>query len=192
MLPVEKTAIEPKVEVEEVDQGEEKTKAIEISTAPPPAFESEKPSLHELALKNDEINKLKSKLEEKEKELSVFTQENKDLKKQLNEATLNISSAKAKEQEMTLKLTQVGEELRASKTDSTQLKEKLQSVEEQNEALEVEMKKLRVQTEQWRKAVDAAATILSGGHGDEREDFEPVFSTNLSILNPIHHNCMVL
>ncbi|KAK8648232.1 hypothetical protein V6N13_128993 [Hibiscus sabdariffa] len=162
-VPVEKAAIEPKVEVEQVDQAEEKTEAIEMSTAPPAKSEPEKPSLHELALKNDEINMLKSKLEEKEKELSVFTLENEDLKNKLDDATSNISSSKAKEEEMTLKLGQVVEELGASKTDAAQLKEKLQSVEEQKEALEAEMKKLRVQTEQWRKAADAAAAILSGG-----------------------------
>lgn len=160
---VEKTAIEPKVEIEEVDQVDEKTKAIEISNAPPTESELEKQFFQDLALKNDEINMLKSKLEEKEKELVVFTQENKDLKKQLNEANLNISSAKAKEEEMALKLGQVGEELEASKTNTAQLKEELQSVEEQKGALEAEMKKLRVQTEQWRKAADAAAAILSGG-----------------------------
>ncbi|GMJ05371.1 ROP interactive partner 2, interactor of constitutively active ROP4 [Hibiscus trionum] len=160
---VEKAAIEPKVEVEEVEQAEEKTEAIEISTAPPTESEQEKPFLNDLALKNDEIDMLKSKLEEKEKELSMFAEGNKNLKKQLNEATSNISSAKAKEEEMTLKLGQVGEELEASKTNAAQLKEKLQSVEEQKEALETEMKKLRVQTDQWRKAADAAAAILSGG-----------------------------
>ncbi|KAE8681141.1 Interactor of constitutive active ROPs 1 [Hibiscus syriacus] len=159
-VPVEKAAIDPKVEV---DQADEKTKAIDISTAPPEESEPEKPSLHELALKNDEISMLKSKLEVKEKEHSVFTRENEDLKKLLDEATLNISSAKAKEEEMTLKLGRVGGELAASKTEAAQLKEKLQSVEEQKEALEAEMKKLRVQTEQWRKAADAAAAILSGG-----------------------------
>ncbi|KAK8527574.1 hypothetical protein V6N13_085395 [Hibiscus sabdariffa] len=161
-VPVEKAAIEPKVEVEEVEQAEEKTKAIEKSTAPT-EFEPEKPSLQDLALKNDEINMLKSKLEEKEKELSLFAEENENLKKQLNEATSNFSSAKSKEKEISLKLGQVGEELEASKTNAAQLKEKLQSVEEQKEALEAEMKKLRVQTEQWRKAADAAAAILSGG-----------------------------
>ncbi|TYJ48146.1 hypothetical protein E1A91_A01G039800v1 [Gossypium mustelinum] len=155
---VEKTAIEPKVETEEVDQVDEKTNA-EVQAE----SKLEKQFFQDLALKNDEINMLKSKLEEKEKELGVFTQENKDLKKQLNEANLNISSAKVKEEEMALKLGQVGEELEASKTNTTQLKEKLQSVEEQKGALEAEMKKLRVQTEQWRKAADAAAAILSGG-----------------------------
>ncbi|XWS10235.1 hypothetical protein CRYUN_Cryun39dG0058000 [Craigia yunnanensis] len=162
-VPMEKVAIEPKEEVDEVDQVEEETKAIEISTEPPAVSEPEKPSLHDLALKTDEINMLKSKLEEKEKELGVFTQENEDLKKQLNEVASNISSAKAKEEEMTLRLRQVGEELEASKTNAAQLKEKLISVEGQKEALEAEMKKLRVHTEQWRKAADAAAAILSGG-----------------------------
>ncbi|XVF18334.1 hypothetical protein REPUB_Repub11eG0012600 [Reevesia pubescens] len=162
-VPVEKVTIEPKVEVEEVNQVEEKTKAIELSAEPTAALEPEKPSLHDLALKDDEINMLKSKLEEKEKELGVSTLENEDLKKQLNEVTSNISSSKAKEEEINLRLRQVGEELEASKTNAAQLKEKLQSVEGQKEALEAEMKKLRVQTEQWRKAADAAATILSGG-----------------------------
>ncbi|OMO92641.1 interactor of constitutive active ROPs 1-like isoform 1 [Corchorus olitorius] len=162
-VPVEKVAIEPKVEPEQIDQLEKETKAIEISTEPPAVLEPEKPSLHDLALKDDEINLLKSKLEEKEKELGVFAEENEGLKKQLNEAASNISTAKAKEEEMTLKLKQVEEELDASKANACQLNEKLQSVEAQKEALEAEMKKLRVQTEQWRKAADAAAAILSGG-----------------------------
>ncbi|XWS27446.1 hypothetical protein CRYUN_Cryun26dG0116000 [Craigia yunnanensis] len=162
-VPVEKVTIDSKLEVDEVDQVEEETKAIEISTEPPVVSEPEKPSFNDLSLKTDEINVLKSKVEEKEKELGVFTQENEDLKKQLNEVASNISSAKAKEEEMTLRLRQIGEELEASRTNAAQLKEKLQFVEGQKEALEAEMKKLRIQTEQWRKAADAAAAILSGG-----------------------------
>ncbi|XP_039001660.1 interactor of constitutive active ROPs 4-like isoform X1 [Hibiscus syriacus] len=162
-VPVEKAVIESKVEVEEVEQAEEKNKAIETSIASPAESELEKPSLHDLATKYDEMNMLKYKLEEKEKGLSLFTKENENLKKQLNEATSNISNANAKEEEMSLKLGQVGKEMEASKKNLAQLKEKLQSVEEQKEALEAEMKKLRVQTEQWRKAADAAAAILSGG-----------------------------
>ncbi|XVF04472.1 hypothetical protein REPUB_Repub05bG0085900 [Reevesia pubescens] len=161
-VPVEKVAIEAKVQIDEVNQVEEETKAIEMSTERI-VLEPEKPSFNDLALKNDEINMLKSKLEEKGTELGMFTQENEDLRKQLTEVTSNISSAKAKEEEMTLKLRHVGEEVEASKTNAAQLKEKLQSVEGQKEALEAEMKKLRVQTEQWRKAADAAAAILSGG-----------------------------
>ncbi|XP_007022164.2 PREDICTED: interactor of constitutive active ROPs 4 isoform X2 [Theobroma cacao] len=162
-VPVEKVTIEPKVEVDQVDQVEKETKAMEISTEPPAVLEPEKPSFHDLALKDDEINMLKSKLDEKEKELGVFAQENEGLKKQLNEVTSNVSAAKTREEEMASRLRQVGEELEARKTNAAQLKEKLQAMEGQKEALEAEMKKLRVQTEQWRKAADAAAAILSGG-----------------------------
>jgi hypothetical protein len=41
----------------------------------------------------------------------------------------------------------------------------MKAVEEAKEALEAEMKKLRVQTEQWRKAADAAAAVLAGDMG---------------------------
>ncbi|XVE63252.1 hypothetical protein DITRI_Ditri07aG0005000 [Diplodiscus trichospermus] len=163
-VPMEKATIEPRLEVDEViNQVEKETKAVEISTEPPVVSEPEKPSFKDLSLKNDQINVLKSKLEEKEKELGVLGHENEGLKKQLNEVASNISSAKTKEEEMNLRLRQIGEELEASETNAAQLKEKLQSVEGQKEALEAEIKKLRVQTEQWRKAADAAASILSGG-----------------------------
>ncbi|XP_004243183.1 interactor of constitutive active ROPs 4 [Solanum lycopersicum] len=125
--------------------------------------ESVKPSFEELNLKDEEISSLKSKLEEKEKELEVFSQENENLKKELNEKMQEISSLKAKEDETSLKLNQVAQELETSKNDGVNIKEKLEATEKAKEALENEMKKLRVQTEQWRKAADAAAAILSGG-----------------------------
>jgi hypothetical protein len=125
--------------------------------------EPEKLSFHDLALKDDEINMLKTKLEEKQKDLEVFGMENENLKNQLNEANLYISSAKSKEEEVSLKLGQLGEELEASKANAAQLKGKLEAAEGANEALETEMKKMRVQTEQWRKAADAAAAVLAGG-----------------------------
>ncbi|XP_071716733.1 interactor of constitutive active ROPs 4-like [Rutidosis leptorrhynchoides] len=119
--------------------------------------------IEELTAKNEEINSLKEKVEEKEKELEVFGIENEDLKRQLSEANVVISSAKVKEDQMSLKLTFFEEELVKSKNDGLKLKEKLKEVEVAKEVLETEMKKLRVQTEQWRKAADAAAAILSGG-----------------------------
>ncbi|GLT25034.1 hypothetical protein SLA2020_001900 [Shorea laevis] len=162
-VPVEKVTLDPKVECNEVEQVEKETKAFEVPIELAAASEPEKPSFHDLAMKDDEIKMLKAKLEEKENELGGFVQENESLKKQLEEAALSISTAKAKEDEMTLNLSEVGQELEASKSISAQLKEKLEHVEGEKEALEAEMKKLRVQTEQWRKAADAAAAVLSGG-----------------------------
>lgn len=114
----------------------------------------------QLAEKKDEINLLKGKLLEKEKELEVAGQQTENLRKQLVGATMTISSARSKEEEMASKLSQLEEELKASKENNIQLKEKLEAVEGGKEELEAEMKKLRVQTEQWRKA---AAAVLAGG-----------------------------
>ncbi|XP_008364304.2 interactor of constitutive active ROPs 4-like [Malus domestica] len=163
-VPVEKVTVEPKVEPSETDQVEEETKPVVISDEPPSNLEAEKlTALRDLALKNDEINMLRAELEEKAKQLEVFGEENQGLKNQLNEAALNILSAQEKEKEMSLKLSQLEEELEASKANAGQLNATLQATEGSKEALEAEIKKMRVQTEQWRKAADAAAAVLAGG-----------------------------
>ncbi|CAL5390875.1 unnamed protein product [Camellia sinensis] len=161
-VPMEKVSVESKVEFsEQIDQEDaEEAKPISMLTE---SLETQKPTFDDLALKNDEINLLKAKLEEKEKELEVFCQENESLKGQLNEAASEISTGQAKEQEMTLRLSQLELDLEDSRANEVKLKEKLEAVEGAKEALETEMKKLRVHTEQWRKAADAAATVLAGG-----------------------------
>ena len=165
-VPVEKVTVdEPKIEHSQLtDQVEKETKTIDLSTEAPPAnLKVGKQSCHDLALKDDEINMLKAKLEEKEKELEVFTHENEKLRNELTEAALKVLSTQTKEEETALRLSQLGEELKTSKATAAQQNEKLKAVEEAKEALEAEMKKLRVQTEQWRKAADAAAAVLAGG-----------------------------
>ncbi|OIT00282.1 PREDICTED: interactor of constitutive active ROPs 1-like [Nicotiana attenuata] len=168
-VPVEKVTLEPPPNVEISHPSiEEDLKSSNLSPAETPAIakpvaEQEKSSVEELNLKDEEISSLKSKLEEKEKELQVFSQENEGLKKELNEKMLEISSVKAKEEETSLNLNQVTQELETSKNDAVNIQEKLEATEKAKEALENEMKKLRVQTEQWRKAADAAAAVLAGG-----------------------------
>nr|XP_043624981.1 interactor of constitutive active ROPs 4-like [Erigeron canadensis]XP_043624982.1 interactor of constitutive active ROPs 4-like [Erigeron canadensis] len=158
-VPVEIVSLEPKVErIELSDESKVKVKGNDLPGSP------EKPSVNEvLNSKDEEICSLKVKIEENEKALEVFGLENEGLKSKLSEANVVITSAKAKEEIMNQKLTQIEEEFKKSKKDGIQLKEKLQEVEVAKEILETEMKKLRVQTEQWRKAADAAAAILSGG-----------------------------
>ncbi|XP_009604716.1 interactor of constitutive active ROPs 4-like [Nicotiana tomentosiformis] len=168
-VPIEKETVEPPPNVEISHPSvEEDLKSANLSPAEPPAIakpvaEPEKPSVEEMNLKDEEICSLKSKLEEKEKELQVFIQDNENLKKELNEKMLEISSITAKEEETSLKLNQVAQELETSKNNAVNIEEKLEATEKAKEALENEMKKLRVQTEQWRKAADAAAAVLAGG-----------------------------
>lgn len=158
-VPVEKVAIESS---QPENQVEKETKPIE-DLIPPAILEPEKPSVDELTLKNDEIAMLSTRLEDKGKELESMSSENESLKNQLNEAVSKVSAAQNKEEGMTLQLKQLGDELEASIANADKLNEKLKSVEAEKVALESEMKKLRVQTEQWRKAADAAAAVLAGG-----------------------------
>ncbi|KAI4333402.1 hypothetical protein L6164_018222 [Bauhinia variegata] len=158
-VPVEKVTIQISQSATEM---QEETKPYDAS-APAAISEAEKPSVDELTLKNDEIATLKSKLEEREKEMVSVSNAKENLKNQLIEAFSKLSSAQTKEEEMTQRVNQLGEELEASKGNVDTLNEKLKSVEAEKEALESEMKKMRVQTEQWKKAADAAAAVLAGG-----------------------------
>ncbi|CAH2067815.1 unnamed protein product [Thlaspi arvense] len=127
------------------------------------AKESEKTKNDELALMEDQINVLKARLYDMEKEKVSLGKENERLKSQLKKTDSEMSSAKVKGDEIASKVNQIGEELEESNENTAKLKKKLESVEEAKESLEAEMRKLKVQTEQWRKAADAAAAVLSGG-----------------------------
>ncbi|KAK4484608.1 hypothetical protein RD792_007197 [Penstemon davidsonii] len=119
--------------------------------------------LDELGSKNDEINLLKTKLDEKDKQLEFFSQENENLKNEVNERSMKISSSQSEIEELKLNLSQANQELEKSKVDNMEINKKLEASEKAKEELENEMKRLRVQTEQWRKAADAAASVLAGG-----------------------------
>ncbi|GAB4841207.1 hypothetical protein Ancab_021952 [Ancistrocladus abbreviatus] len=146
-VPVEKTSIE----LDHPSADNEKDTKL---------TEPEKPSIEEVARKNEEISQLKVMVEEKEKEMKLMSHENECLKKQVEDAATKMAS---NEEEMLSKLHKLEEELMVSKANVLELNVKLEATEEAKETLEAEMKKLRVQTEQWRKAADAAAAVLSGG-----------------------------
>ncbi|CAA7036985.1 unnamed protein product [Microthlaspi erraticum] len=117
----------------------------------------------ELASKEDQINVLKARLYDMEIQRVSLGKENESLKDLLKKTDSEMSSAKAREDEIVSKVSQIGEELEESNEKTEELQKKLESVEEAKESLEAEMRKLKVQTEQWRKAADAAAAVLSGG-----------------------------
>ncbi|XP_042520618.1 interactor of constitutive active ROPs 4 [Macadamia integrifolia] len=174
-VPVEtKPQHDPKVDFTETvaqkEEEEEETKRTEVEKCvEPPSpptqllLEPEKPSPDNSAQLKEEINSLNEKLTEKVKELEISREENERLKRQAKEAGAKAASALANEEESILKLNKIGEELEESKVNLCRLKEKHEAVEAAKEVLETEMKKLKVQTEQWKKAADAAAAILSDG-----------------------------
>lgn len=159
---VEKATVEAKPEFSQPTEEHGMNSKFVCLTTESPVLEPENPRMNELALRNDEIILLKANLELKEKEVEVSSQSNENLKVKLSDVTTEVLSARAKEEEMTLRLKQLAEELETSKGTVEKLTEKLGAAEGAKETLETEMKKLKVQTEQWRKAADAAAAVLAG------------------------------
>ncbi|RWW03867.1 hypothetical protein GW17_00032942 [Ensete ventricosum] len=115
-----------------------------------------------------EVDDLKAKLLEKEKEVEILLEENVIFKTNAEEEAKKIAgTAQAKEAELTAKLGSVEEELKESRAKADELAEQLEAAEGAKAALETEMKRLRVQTEQWRKAAEAAAAVLATDDGAE-------------------------
>ncbi|KAK1362389.1 Interactor of constitutive active ROPs 4 [Heracleum sosnowskyi] len=161
-VPVEKSGEEPKPGIGQQTEDNELNVELNLSTISAAITEPEKQIVNELALKNDEISLLIAKMGDKEIELDSVSQENEKLKTQLHEANLEISSARVKEEELILRLRQLEGELKTTQGEIVHSNELLETVEGAKEALEIEMTKLKVQTEQWRKAADAAAIVLAG------------------------------
>lgn len=109
-----------------------------------------------------EMSELQVILAKKKKEIESISAENDKLKQQASEAATKICVAQAKEEETVLKLNHIGVELEEAKAEAVHAAEELKAAVEAKIALETEMKKLRVQTEQWKKAASAAASVLAG------------------------------
>ncbi|KAK9086017.1 hypothetical protein Sjap_026428 [Stephania japonica] len=165
-VPVSTAPMEPKIGPSDVpEQEENETKMVEKKcTEPSEQSEIDKLAL-DMTLLNDEIHLLKTKLEEKDKELESLRSDNESLNRQVVEAAAEFAAAKAKEEESVAKTSQIEEELKESKENAANLKQELETLAAAKGELEAEMKTMRVQTDQWRKAADAAAAVLSGGIG---------------------------
>ncbi|XP_057540284.1 interactor of constitutive active ROPs 4 [Amaranthus tricolor] len=126
--------------------------------------EKEKVSLCDEAVsRNEELDRLRALIDEKENQMRGVIEENDTLKKELDEAKSSIALDRTREEEMAAKVKRLEENLEVSRAKEGQLKEKLVDTEAAKELLEDEMKRMKVQTEQWRKAADAAASVLAGG-----------------------------
>ncbi|KAG8055374.1 hypothetical protein GUJ93_ZPchr0001g29679 [Zizania palustris] len=109
-----------------------------------------------------EVAELKAKLMAKEMEVAILTSDNAELKKLAGEAT---EAAKKAEEEATAKASLVEQDLNERAAREGRMGEQLRASEAARETLEVELRRLRVQNEQWRKAAEAAAAVIGNGWG---------------------------
>ncbi|KAK7355714.1 hypothetical protein VNO80_14974 [Phaseolus coccineus] len=138
---------------------------------------SEAESEHAVELKklDADVTKLKERLSERETELQNVTEENNVLKMEIKrveleknkipeEAVASAEAARAAEREALMKLDYITEEADKSNKRVTQVTEQLDATQAANSELEAELRRLKVQSDQWRKAAEAAAAMISAGN----------------------------
>uniref|UniRef100_A0A5B6ZSV0 Interactor of constitutive active ROPs 2, chloroplastic n=1 Tax=Davidia involucrata TaxID=16924 RepID=A0A5B6ZSV0_DAVIN len=138
---------------------------------------SERESQLEMELKKSETDlaDLKVSLLDKETELQGITEENEMLKLEIkkreeernkvnDEALALAEAARAAEREALMKLGYLTEEADKSSRKVVRVTEQLDAAQAANSEMEAELRRLKVQSDQWRKAAEAAAAIISTGN----------------------------
>ncbi|KAJ4979465.1 hypothetical protein NE237_010245 [Protea cynaroides] len=122
-----------------------------------------------------DVSDLKANMMDKETELQSISEENELLKVEINkreierskgneEAITEAELARAAEREALMKLGYITEEADKSSRRATRVTEQLEAAQVTNSEMEAELRRLKVQSDQWRKAAEAAAAVLSTGN----------------------------
>ncbi|KDP29076.1 hypothetical protein JCGZ_16465 [Jatropha curcas] len=138
---------------------------------------SERESELEMEMKKLEhdLAELKASFSDKEIQLKSVIGQNEMLKMEIEKGALERSkvndeavalaeTAKAAEQEALMKLSHLTEEADKSSRRAARVAEQLDAAQAANAEMETELRKLKVQSDQWRKAAEAAAAMLSAGN----------------------------
>lgn len=128
----------------------------------------------EMEMKKVEANlaKLKVNLSDKEIELKNVTEQNEKLRMEIeSKETANgevtsesIKAANNAEQRALMKLDHLTDEADKSSRRVAHVTEQLDAAQAANAELEAQLRRLKVQADQWRKAAEAAAAMLSPGN----------------------------
>lgn len=124
---------------------------------------------------------LKAHLMDKETELQSISEENDMLRLEINKIQMNkskvnnevvaeVEAARCAEREALTKLGIVMEEADKSNKRVARVAEQLEAAQAANAEMEAELRRLKVQSDQWRKAAEAAAAMLSAGNNGKLMD----------------------
>ncbi|XP_060201618.1 interactor of constitutive active ROPs 2, chloroplastic-like isoform X2 [Lycium barbarum] len=123
------------------------------------------------------LGDLRANLLDKETELQSLIEENEQLKSEIgnkesestkinDEALVLLEEAKTAEREALIKLGDLADEADKCSRKVTRVTEELDAAQAANSEMETELRRLKVQCDQWRKAAEAAASMLSTGHNN--------------------------
>lgn len=121
------------------------------------------------------LEDLRASLLDKEARLQIIAEENEKLKSEITnreterskanqEALALAEAARAAEREALMKLGSLTDEADKSCKKAARVSEQLDAAQAANSEMEAELRRLKVQSDQWRKAAEAAAAILSSGN----------------------------
>lgn len=129
---------------------------------------------NELKKLRNHAEAMKSNLTDKMRELQNMAQENGKLKQEIEKRekgkgvenehiSAEVEASRAAEQDAMAKLACLMEEVDKSNKKAARAAEQLEAAQAANAEMEAELRKLKVQSDQWRKAAEAAASMLSPG-----------------------------
>lgn len=120
------------------------------------------------------LDEMKAYIMDKETTLQNISEENETLKMEISKrwsdgekARDEIEKAKAAEREAATKLGIAMEEADRSNRKAARVTEQLEAAQAASLEMEGELRKLKVQSDQWRKAAEAAAAMLSAGNNEK-------------------------
>ncbi|URE38113.1 14-3-3-like protein [Musa troglodytarum] len=143
---------------EDVNIDDDKSEADELSSPSPTDENMIEHGLHE----SPEAVELKAMILAKEEEVLTLLEENMIFKRRAEEEAAGMAAAAgAREHELKTKIESMEEELKESTAGAAELAQHLAVAAGAKARLEAEMTRLRAQTEQWRKAAEAAVTLLA-------------------------------
>ncbi|XP_015582753.2 interactor of constitutive active ROPs 3 isoform X3 [Ricinus communis] len=127
---------------------------------------------NEIRKLKENVADLKASLMDKETELQNILEQNEILKVEIskremngtNEMDVELEVARAAEREALMKLGFMMEEADRSNKKVARVTEQLEASQAANSEMEAELRRLKVQSDQWRKAAEAAAAMLSAGN----------------------------
>ncbi|CAA3017577.1 Hypothetical predicted protein [Olea europaea subsp. europaea] len=119
------------------------------------------------------VEELRANLMDIEKESQNLSEENEALKLRIKEKNVSktndevvseLENARAAEEEALTKVIFMAQEVDKSNRRAARVAEQLKAAQAANAEMEAELRRLKVQSNQWRKAAETAAAILSAGN----------------------------
>ncbi|CAA3009615.1 Hypothetical predicted protein [Olea europaea subsp. europaea] len=167
------------------DENEQLTIRLESSMSDQREYEVEK----ELQKSKNDMENLRANLMDKETELQYVMEENETLKLKITEINMGnlsdevvseVEAARCAEQEALMKVGYMTEEVEKSNKRTARMAEQLEAAQATNAEMETELRRLKVQSDQWRKAAEAAAAMLSVGNNGKLMERSGSMDSNYS------------